>query len=123
MPRRFAASSISASSAASSGLGFGLPSSRKRAFFDRIAAFSKVPPIPTPAISGGQASGPAVLMHSRDPPLPPRQPPPPDPPPAPPPRAAGRARAAPARLHPREAPPPPRARRGARGQGGDPRVH
>ena len=31
---------------------------------DRIAAFSNVPPTPTPRMSGGQASGPAVFTHS-----------------------------------------------------------
>ena len=50
--------------ASSMGSGFGLPISRNSAFLDRIAAFSKVPPMPTPRISGGQASGPAVFTHS-----------------------------------------------------------
>ena len=47
------------------GSALALPSSRNSAFFDNRAACSKVPPTPTPAMSGGQASGPAVLMHSR----------------------------------------------------------
>ena len=64
MPSRLARSSSSFSSASAAGSGLGEPSSRKSAFLERSAACSKVPPIPTPAIRGGQASGPAVLMHS-----------------------------------------------------------
>src|SRR2546428_13349883 len=65
MPRRLALSSSSFSSASSVGSGLGEPSSRKSAFFERIADFSNVPPTPTPRINGGQASGPAVLTQSR----------------------------------------------------------
>ena len=64
MPRRLARSSSSRSSASRMESGLGEPSSRNSAFFERMAACSKVPPTPTPAMSGGQASGPAVLMHS-----------------------------------------------------------
>src|SRR4029453_14218548 len=64
MPRRLARSSSSFSRASAAGSGLGEPSSRNSAFFDRIADFSNVPPIPTPAMRGGHASGPAVLMHS-----------------------------------------------------------
>src|SRR3989442_484128 len=64
IPRRFARSSNSFSSASSCGSGLGEPSSRNSAFFERIAAFSNVPPMPTPRMSGGHASGPAVLTHS-----------------------------------------------------------
>ena len=65
MPSRLARSSTSRSTAATAGSGLGAPSSRKSAFLLSRAACSKVPPTPTPAISGGQASGPAVRMHSR----------------------------------------------------------
>src|SRR5439155_1044393 len=64
IPRRLARSSRSFSSASSCGSGFGEPSSRNSAFLERIADFSKVPPTPTPRMSGGHASGPAVLTHS-----------------------------------------------------------
>ena len=46
------------------GSGLGEPSSRNSAFLERMAAFSNVPPTPTPRMSGGQASGPAVFTHS-----------------------------------------------------------
>src|SRR6267142_2328440 len=46
------------------GIGIRRASSRRSAFLLRIADFSNVPPTPTPRISGGQASGPAVLTHS-----------------------------------------------------------
>src|SRR5205085_11550654 len=64
MPSRLARASSSRSSASSVESGFGEPSSRNSAFLDRIAAFSNVPPTPTPRINGGHASGPAVFTHS-----------------------------------------------------------
>src|SRR2546428_2907486 len=64
MPSRLARASSSCSSASSVGSGFGEPSSRKSAFLERIADFSKVPPTPTPRMSGGHASGPAGFTHS-----------------------------------------------------------
>src|SRR5262245_34026043 len=64
MPRRFARASSSRSRPSSRESGFGLPSSRNSAFLDRMAAFSNVPPMPTPRISGGHASGPADFTHS-----------------------------------------------------------
>src|SRR5262245_21438093 len=65
MPSRLACSSRSRSSASSVGSGLGVPSSRNSAFLDNRAACSKVPPAPTPTISGGHASGPALRTHSR----------------------------------------------------------
>src|SRR2546430_17667319 len=76
MPSRFARSRTSRSIAPIAGSGFGEPSSRNSAFLDRIAAFSNVPPTPTPTMSGGHASGPAVLTHSRIQPFHPPSPPP-----------------------------------------------
>ena len=40
------------------------PTSRNSACLDRIAAFSNVPPTPTPRMSGGHASGPAIFTQS-----------------------------------------------------------
>src|SRR5712691_2764906 len=53
IPRRLARSRSSFSRASRAGSGFEDPSSRKRAFLERIADFSKVPPTPTPRMSGG----------------------------------------------------------------------
>src|SRR5258705_12309182 len=75
MPSRLARSRTSFSTAATVGSGFGAPSSRKSAFLLSRAASSKVPPTPTPAISGGQASGPAEGKDPRSPSLSPATPP------------------------------------------------
>src|SRR5438874_197879 len=56
MPRRLARASSSCSSASRVGSGLGEPSSRKSAFLDRIAAFSNVPPTPTPRMGVVQAA-------------------------------------------------------------------
>src|SRR6266850_60636 len=64
MPSRLARPSSSFSIASRVGSALAEPTSRSSAFFDRSAAFSNVPPMPTPRTSGGHASGPAVFTHS-----------------------------------------------------------
>ena len=64
MPVAFTACSSSASSSATSGIGLGRPMSRSSASLASSAAFSIVPPMPTPSTSGGHGLPPAARMRA-----------------------------------------------------------
>jgi len=55
---------MTSSSSAISGSSFLVPSSLNKACLLEITAFSKVPPIPTPTVRGGQGFPPASEIHS-----------------------------------------------------------
>ena len=61
MPSEFIFSSISSSRSETQSISLCTPTGLVRACFAIIAAFSKVPPTPTPTTIGGQAFGPASL--------------------------------------------------------------